>query len=114
MSLTALILMELGNGPATRYELAERIKAGPRYMENTLLRMKREKQIAVVGKGMGPDGRSTRLYALPEYVPPQVPEVGKEPPTVDSGSIADNEYAIATRRTYANIIFPGAGSRRGL
>jgi hypothetical protein len=49
------------------------------------------------------------LFALRGWQPAR-----KTPVAKSCDEIAGGEYAMAKSRTYANIIFPGAGSRRGL
>jgi hypothetical protein len=115
MSLTERILSELENGPGTYAEICAAINAEkPKSVCGILANLASAGKIKIVGKlehrASVKRGRRENVYGLldaPEIQPQQAP-------MPDSGVIADNQYAIATRRTYANIIFPGAGSRRGL
>jgi hypothetical protein len=103
-SLKERILRHLKLGPKTALQLCEELQVERPHLGVTLTGMRRSDLILVVGN-MPTKGKPP-IYGIHGYAQ----TLDENPETI----IADNAYAKATRRTYANIIFPGHGSRRGL
>jgi hypothetical protein len=118
LSITSRILEELKESPATAAELLTLFPGSSiRGICGTISNLRKQGRIVAIGKVIrdGDNGGQVLVYALPGT--PMMPssEMGKKTaPAPSCDGIAGGEYATATRRTYANIIFPGAGSRRGL
>lgn len=100
----------LERGPLNQSRLVDLTGMDSNHVSSALKSLIREGKAKRIGKagelGMTQFKRHAELYALSDYVIPAKPVERPEEPK--------GEYAEATRRTYANIIFPGAGSRRGL
>lgn len=119
MTLTARILAELENGPATSTKIAEAISAPNRHSVVAILGQYADKgEIKVIGRvPRATVGSAENIYAVLSHPSPAIERLRvrkKKAPVARSEPIADGAYAIATSRIFPNFVFPGKGSRRGL
>jgi len=115
MTLTARILKELENGPATSAELAAILCDRPAAsVVGTLCNLLNMGRIQVVGKVLhrrSRGGRKENLYALPGTPALNASPEPQKRPVSDPDAIAGGAYRIAGRITVKQIKFPARANR---